>query len=56
MPAIYVVLGSLWAINAAVEKKKETLVGTAIVLLGVPFYFYWKRQRKAGVARNSSAQ
>ncbi len=54
-PALYVVLGSLWAINAAVEKKKETLVGTAIVLLGVPFYFYWKRQRKAVAARNSSA-
>ena len=47
LPAIYVVLGSLWAINAAVEKRKETLVGTAIVLLGVPFYLYWKRQRKA---------
>jgi APA family basic amino acid/polyamine antiporter len=47
LPAIYVVLGSLWALNAAVEKRKETLVGTAIVLLGVPFYLYWKRQRKA---------
>jgi APA family basic amino acid/polyamine antiporter len=47
LPAIYVALGSAWAINAAVEKRKETLVGTAIVLLGVPFYLYWKRQRKA---------
>jgi APA family basic amino acid/polyamine antiporter len=47
LPAIYVVLGSLWALNAAVEKRKETLVGTAIVLLGVPFYLYWKRRRKA---------
>jgi len=28
-----------------VEKKKETLVGTAIVLVGVPFYFYWKKQK-----------
>ena len=51
LPAIYVVLGSLWAINAAVEKRKETLVGTAIVLLGVPFYLWWKRQRKADAAR-----
>jgi hypothetical protein len=50
------VLGSLWAINAAVEKKKETLVGTAIVLLGVPFYFYWKKQRKADAARGSATQ
>jgi APA family basic amino acid/polyamine antiporter len=57
MPGIYVVLGSLWAINAAVEKKKETLVGTAIVLLGVPFYFYWKKQRRSdAAARNSATQ
>jgi APA family basic amino acid/polyamine antiporter len=45
VPAIYVVLGSLWAINAAMEKTKETLVGTAIVALGVPFYFYWKKRK-----------
>jgi basic amino acid/polyamine antiporter, APA family len=45
LPAIYVVLGSLWALNAAVEKKKETLVGTAIVLAGVPLYLWWKRRR-----------
>jgi hypothetical protein len=45
----------LWAINAAVEKKKETLVGTAIVLLGVPFYFYWKRQRKVEAAARGSS-
>jgi APA family basic amino acid/polyamine antiporter len=55
LPAIYVALGSLWAINAAVEKRKETLVGTAIVLAGVPFYFYWKRQKKAGAAHGPSA-
>jgi APA family basic amino acid/polyamine antiporter len=49
-PAIYVVLASLWAMNAAVEKKKETLWGAVIVALGVPFYFYWKRQGKAVAA------
>jgi hypothetical protein len=45
----------LWAINAAVEKKKETLVGTVIVLLGVPFYFYWKRKREAEAAARGSS-
>jgi len=34
--------------KSAVEKRKETLVGTAIVLLGVPFYLYWKKQRNTG--------
>jgi len=55
LPALYVALGSLWALNAAVEKKKETLVGTGIVALGVPFYLYWKRQRKAATAQGSSS-
>lgn len=46
LPALYVIFGSLWAINAAIEETKATLVGTAIVALGVPFYLYWKRQKK----------
>src|SRR5262249_42701213 len=55
LPALYVIFGSLWAVNAAIEKKKETLVGAAIVLAGVPFYFYWKRRRKAGSSTESAA-
>ncbi|HMC32734.1 MAG TPA: amino acid permease [Candidatus Angelobacter sp.] len=55
LPAIYVLLGSAWAINAAREKKHETLVGTLIVLVGVPFYFYWKRRRQAGAAVQGSS-
>jgi basic amino acid/polyamine antiporter, APA family len=50
LPALYVLLGSIWAVNAALEKKKETLVGTVIVAAGAPFYFYWKRQREKGAA------
>src|SRR5947209_1711027 len=54
-PAIYVIFGSLWAVNAALEKKQEALVGVVIVSAGVPFYLWWKRQRKAGTARQSSS-
>jgi APA family basic amino acid/polyamine antiporter len=55
VPAIYVALGSVWAVRTAMERPKQTLAGAAIVLLGVPFYFYWKRQRKADAARSSAA-
>ena len=55
LPAIYVVLGSVWAVNAAVEKKKETLLGVLIVLVGVPFYFYWKRRKTTAAAAQSSS-
>jgi APA family basic amino acid/polyamine antiporter len=46
LPAIYVILGSAWAVNAAMAETTATLRGTVIVTLGVPFYFYWKRQKK----------
>jgi basic amino acid/polyamine antiporter, APA family len=47
VPAIYVIVGGLWAINAAIEETKATLWGALIVAAGVPLYFYWKRQQKA---------
>jgi basic amino acid/polyamine antiporter, APA family len=55
LPAIYILLGSAWAINAAVEERDATIKGALIVLLGVPFYFYWKRQRKAAAIGRSSS-
>jgi APA family basic amino acid/polyamine antiporter len=44
LPAIYVLLGTWWTINTIVERPKEALAGTIIVLLGVPGYLYWERQ------------
>jgi basic amino acid/polyamine antiporter, APA family len=45
LPAIYVLLGGWWTINTIFTRPKEALAGTFIVLLGVPGYVYWKRQR-----------
>ncbi len=50
LPAIYVIFGSLWAVNAALEKKKEALVGVVIVSAGVPLYLYWKRRKSAVIS------
>ena len=46
LPALYVILGSIWAINAVVERPKEAGAGIAIVLAGVPLYLFWRRQKK----------
>ncbi|HEV2989578.1 MAG TPA: amino acid permease [Candidatus Angelobacter sp.] len=46
LPGLYVALGSLWAVIAVVQKTRETGMGTLIVLLGVPFYLYWKMRGK----------
>jgi len=52
LPAIYVLLGSSWTINTIVERPKEALAGTAIVLVGIPWYLYWKyssRKKQAAI-------
>src|SRR5258706_1396325 len=43
LPAIYILLGAWWTINTIVERPKEALAGTIIVLIGIPGYLYWKR-------------
>src|SRR6266481_101958 len=44
LPAIYILLGAWWTMNTIVERPKEALAGTIIVLIGIPGYLYWKRQ------------
>ncbi|HEX5433854.1 MAG TPA: amino acid permease [Candidatus Angelobacter sp.] len=46
LPALYVVLGGAWALNVLWERPQEALAGIIIVLVGVPFYFYWRRERR----------
>jgi basic amino acid/polyamine antiporter, APA family len=44
IPAIYVLAGAAWTLNTIVTRPSEAFWGTTIVLVGVPFYLYWKRQ------------
>jgi len=55
LPALYVILGTAWAINAAIEVREATLKGAGIVLAGVPLYYYWKSKRKAPAAQGPSS-
>ena len=51
IPAIYVLIGAAWTLNTILTRPKEAFWGTAIVLLGVPGYLYWKRSgRKVSAA------
>ncbi len=46
VPGLYVFLGSVWFFNVIFERPKEALAGIGIVALGMPFYFYWRRQKR----------
>jgi APA family basic amino acid/polyamine antiporter len=43
LPAIYVLVGTAWTLNTIITRPTEAFWGTAIVLVGVPGYLYWKR-------------
>jgi basic amino acid/polyamine antiporter, APA family len=48
LPGIYVLIGTAWTLNTIITRPSEAFWGTAIVLAGVPFYLFWKRNtRKA---------
>jgi APA family basic amino acid/polyamine antiporter len=42
LPALYILLSGAWIVNALMKRTLESLVSIGIVLLGIPFYLYWK--------------
>jgi APA family basic amino acid/polyamine antiporter len=46
LPAIYVLVGATWTLNTIITRPTEAFWGTAIVLVGVPGYLYWKRSHR----------
>ncbi len=49
LPAIYVLIGAAWTLNTIITRPTEAFWGTAIVLIGVPGYLYWKRSNRKTV-------
>jgi basic amino acid/polyamine antiporter, APA family len=50
LPAIYVLIGTVWTLNTIFTRPTEAFWGTAIVLVGVPFYLFWKRGTRKAAA------
>jgi APA family basic amino acid/polyamine antiporter len=49
LPAIYVLIGAAWTLNTIITRPTEAFWGTAIVLVGVPGYLYWKRSSRNNI-------
>ncbi len=47
LPGIYVLIGAAWTLNTIITRPTEAFWGTAIVLIGVPGYLYWKRSGRS---------
>lgn len=45
VPALFVGASLCLVISTLFDSPRESLLGLAIILLGLPFYFHWKRRR-----------
>ena len=47
VPILYLIITGIFVINTAGTLKIETIAGFAILLLGIPVYYYFKRKNRA---------
>jgi APA family basic amino acid/polyamine antiporter len=44
VPILFIVGAGILLATTAVERPRESAMGIGLIVLGVPFYAYWKRQ------------
>jgi basic amino acid/polyamine antiporter, APA family len=53
LPIVYLVVASGFVISTFIAKPRESIIGLALALLGVPLYWYW---RKKGLGSHVAAR
>jgi APA family basic amino acid/polyamine antiporter len=44
LPVVFVLVALTLLFNTLKDRPRESLMGLALILAGLPFYFYWKRR------------
>ena len=47
VPLLFVIASSILVLSTALDRPRESFIGILLILLGIPFYYYWKKQRDA---------
>jgi APA family basic amino acid/polyamine antiporter len=47
VPAVFVLVAFVLVLSTLIDSPRESLMGIALIILGLPFYFYWKNKRRA---------
>ena len=45
LPVLFVLVATSLVLSTLFDSPRESLLGLAIIFLGLPFYFHWRRQR-----------
>jgi APA family basic amino acid/polyamine antiporter len=43
VPVLFVVGALVLLVSTAIDRPRESLMGIGLILLGLPFYFYWRK-------------
>ena len=49
LPAVYLLVAVVWILNTILKRPSEALGSVIIVIIGAPFYLYWKRNTRRTV-------
>jgi APA family basic amino acid/polyamine antiporter len=50
VPVLFIIGAFVLLITTAIERPRESLMGIGLIVLGIPFYFYWKNKRNGNAA------
>jgi basic amino acid/polyamine antiporter, APA family len=45
VPIVFVLVAFVLVLSTLIDSPRESLMGIALIILGLPFYFYWKYKR-----------
>ena len=45
VPVLFVLVAFVLVLSTLIDSPRESLMGIALIILGLPFYFYWKYKR-----------
>ena len=49
LPALYILLASLFCINLLFTQSITSIIGLGIILSGIPIYYFWNKKKTLSV-------
>jgi APA family basic amino acid/polyamine antiporter len=46
VPVLFILGGSVLLFSTLLDRPRESFMGIGLILLGLPFYFYWRKRRQ----------
>ena len=54
VPILFVLVAAVFIVSTLWDSPRESLMGIGLILLGLPFYSYWSKLRRAGAAADET--